>query len=147
MVILMPESDRFEAFEAGLNSDRVTEILSDLHMQNVQLKMPKFEYESNYGLSEILAEMGMPLAFGGGADFSGMDGTKMLFIQNVLHKAFVSVDEEGTEAAAATAVIMDLKALPEQPVEMTIDHPFIFMIRDMKTGTVLFLGRVMNPAE
>jgi len=147
MVILLPESDRYEAFEAGLNSNRVAEILSDLQMQNVQLKMPKFEYETDYGLSDILAEMGMPLAFGGGADFSGMDGTRMLFIQDILHKAFVSVDEEGTEAAAATAVIVGLKALPEAPVEMTLDHPFIFLIRDMETGTILFLGRVMNPAD
>jgi serpin B len=147
MVILLPETDRFEAFEANLSSDRAAEILADLHMQNIQLKMPKFEYESDYGLSNILAEMGMPSAFGSDADFSGMDGTKMLFIQDVLHKAFVSVDEEGTEAAAATAVIVGLKALPEQPVEMTIDRPFIFMIRDMETGTILFLGRVMNPVE
>jgi serpin B len=147
MVILLPEIDRFESFEASLSSNRVAEILADLHMQNIQLKMPKFEYESDYGLSDILAEMGMPSAFDSDADLSGMDGTKMLFIQDILHKAFVSVDEEGTEAAAATAVIVGLKALPEQPVEVTVDHPFIFMIRDMETGTILFLGRVMNPVE
>jgi serpin B len=147
MVILLPETDRFEAFEASLSSDRVTEILADLHMKNVQLKLPKFEYESMIGLKEVLAEMGMPNAFID-ADFSGMDGTKQLLIQDVLHKAFILVDEEGAEAAAATVVIVGVEAaLPDEPVEMTIDHPFIFMIRDMETGTILFLGRVMNPVE
>jgi serpin B len=77
-----------------------------------------------------------------------MDGTKQLLIQDVLHKAYILVDEEGAEAAAATVVIVGVEsALPDQPVEMTIDHPFIFMIRDMETGTILFLGRVMNPVE
>jgi serpin B len=148
MVILLPEIDRFEDFEASLSSDRVEEILANLHMQNVQLKMPKFEYESMVGLKRILAEMGMPLAFISDADFSGMDGTKQLLIQDILHKAFILVDEEGAEAAAATVVIVGIEsALPNEPVEMTIDHPFIFMIRDMETGTILFLGRVMNPVE
>jgi serpin B len=148
MVILLPESDQFKNFEASLNNDQVAEILADLHMQNVQLKMPKFEYESMVGLKAVLAEMGMPSAFGSGADFSGMDGTKDLLIQDVLHKAFILVDEEGAEAAAATVVIVGVEAaLPDEPIEMTIDHPFIFMIRDMGTGTILFLGRVMNPAE
>jgi serpin B len=148
MVILLPETDQFRNFEVSLNSSRVAKILADLHMENVQLKMPKFEYESMVGLKEVLAEMGMPLAFGSGADFSGMDGTKQLLIQDVLHKAFILVDEEGAEAAAATVVIVgDEAALPEEPIEMIIDHPFIFMIRDRETGTILFLGRVMNPAQ
>jgi serpin B len=150
MVILLPEIDRFESFEASLSQNQVKQILADLQMQVVRLKMPKFEYESMIGLKDVLTEMGMPSAFGvgGGADFSGMDGTKDLLIQDVLHKAFVSVDEEGTEAAAATVVIVGLEAArPQVPVEMTIDHPFIFMIRDKETGTILFLGRVMNPVS
>ncbi len=147
MIILLPDTDQFKSFEASLNSDRIVEILADLHMQDVQLKMPKFEYESMVGLKAVLSEMGMPNAFTA-ADFSGMDGTKQLLIQDILHKAFILVNEEGAEAAAATVVIVGIEsALPDEPIEMTIDHPFIFMIRDMETGTILFLGRVMNPAE
>ena len=144
MVILLPEEGQLDSFEASLDSARVKQIIAALQMQNVRLSMPKFEFESAFSLKEILAGMGMPKAFDQ-ADFSGMDGKKDLFISEILHKAYVSVDEEGTEAAAATAVIVSLTALPEAPVEMTLDHPFIFMIRDMETGTVLFVGRVMNP--
>jgi serpin B len=146
MVILLPEADQFEEFETSLNSGRVTEILGNLQNRNILLKMPKFEVESSFGLANILSEMGMPNAFKD-ADFSGIDGTKDLVITDILHKAFVTVDEEGTEAAAATAVIVGLTALPETPVEMMLDHPFIYMIRDMETGAILFLGRVLNPAE
>jgi len=88
----------------------------------------------------------MPVAFSGGADFSGMTGNRDLFIADVVHKAFVSVDEAGTEAAAATAVVMELTAVPGEPVEVTIDRPFIFLIRDIETGTILFVGRIMNPS-
>ena len=80
------------------------------------------------------------------ADFSGMTGNRDLFIDDVLHKAFVSVDEAGTEAAAATAVIMTLTAVPAPPVVVTVDRPFIFLIRDIETGTILFVGRVVNPS-
>jgi serpin B len=144
MVILLPEEGQFNTFEESLDSPRVEQIISALQMQNVRLSMPKFEFESAFSLKEILAEMGMPKAFDQ-ADFSGMDGKMDLFISEILHKAYVSVDEEGTEAAAATAVIVSLTALPEAPIEMTLDHPFIFMIRDIETGTILFMGKVMNP--
>lgn len=90
--------------------------------------------------------MGMPLAFYGGADFSGMTGNRDLFIADVVHKAFVSVDEAGTEAAAATAVVMELTAVPETPVEVTVDRPFVFLIRDIETDTILFVGCVVNPS-
>ena len=89
--------------------------------------------------------MGMPVVFTGAADFSGMTGTRELFIGEVLHKSFVSVDEAGTEAAAATAVVMELTAIPDTQVELTVDRPFIFLIRDLETGTILFVGRVANP--
>ncbi len=81
------------------------------------------------------------------ADFSGMDGTRDLCIGDVLHKAFVSVDEAGTEAAAATAVIMIGTGMPPTPTELTLDHPFIFLIRDIETGAILFVGRVLNPGQ
>ena len=107
--------------------------------------MPKFEFESEFSLKEILAAMGMPVAFTANADFSGMTGSRNLLISEVIHKAFVSVDEAGTEAAAATAVIMELTAAPGMPVEVTVERPFIFLIRDIETGSILFTGRVVNP--
>jgi len=107
--------------------------------------MPKFEFESDMSLVEILSAMGMPVAFSNSADFSGMDGTRSLYIGDVIHKAFVSVDENGTEAAAAIAVIMVGSAPMDPPPNFNIDRPFIFLIRDIETGSILFVGRVLNP--
>jgi len=146
MVILLPEAGQFEAFEETLNAQQVDSIITGLKSTEVALTMPQFEFESEFSLKDTLAWMGMPVAFSSAADFSGMTGKPELFISDVVHKAFVAVDEAGTEAAAATAVIMDLTAVPEPPVEVTLDHPFIFLIRDIETGAVLFVGRVMNPA-
>jgi serpin B len=145
MVILLPEEGQFKAFESSLDADLVAAIIENLEYQEVALTMPKFEFESEFSLKQALSAMGMPIAFTDNADFSGMTGGRDLQIAEVIHKAFVSVDEAGTEAAAATAVIMELTAMPEV-VEMTLDHPFIFLIRDIETGTILFVGRVMDPS-
>ncbi|UCH43846.1 MAG: serpin family protein [Dehalococcoidales bacterium] len=145
MVILLPQDGQFESFEEAMDAQKVAGILDSLGHREVNLAMPKFEFESSFALKKALAAMGMPVAFTTGADFSGMTGKPELFIADVIHKAFVSVDEAGTEAAAATAVIMELTAMPETPVEVTVDHPFIFLIRDIETGAVLFVGRVLNP--
>jgi len=146
MVILLPEAGQFQTFEEGLQAQQVRDIISGLQDTQVALTMPKFEFDSEFSLKDTLAEMGMPVAFSAAADFSGMTGTPDLCISEVLHKAFVSVDEAGTEAAAATAVIVGETGMPGQPVEVTIDRPFVFLIRDIDTGAVLFVGRVMNPA-
>jgi serpin B len=145
MVILLPEAGNFQAVEEGLQSQQVSDIISGLQFTGVALTMPKFEFDSEFSLTNTLADMGMPVAFSGDADFSGMTGNHALFISDVIHKAFVSVDEAGTEAAAATAVIMPESGPPEPTVEVTIDRPFIFLIRDIETGAILFVGRVMNP--
>jgi serpin B len=145
MVILLPASGNLEAFEEGLQAQQVNDIINGLQPTEVALTMPKFEFESEFSLKDTLTEMGMPIAFSGDADFSGMTGTRDLSISAVLHKAFVSVDEAGTEAAAATAVIVGETAMPGQSAEVTIDRPFIFLIRDIETGAVLFIGRVLNP--
>jgi serpin B len=145
MVILLPEAGEFQAFEEGLQAQQVDAIINDLQDTRVTLTMPKFEFDSEFRLNDTLAEMGMPIAFSGDADFSGMTGNRDLFISDVIHKAFVAVDEAGTEAAAATAVIMKMSAVPGPPVEVTIDRPFIFLIRDIETGAILFFGRVLNP--
>jgi len=146
MVIMLPEDGQFEVFEKGLQADKVSDIIGDLQPAQVALTMPKFEFDSEFSLKDMLAEMGMPSAFSEAADFSGMTGTRDLCISEVLHKAFVSVDEAGTEAAAATAVIVGETSVPAEPVEVTIDRPFIFLIRDIETGAILFVGRVLNPA-
>jgi len=147
MVILLPKTGQFEAFEGSLSSQQVASIIGNLEHGRVILTMPKFEFESEFSLSETLAAMGMPVAFSGQADFSGMTGNRELFISEVIHKAFVSVDEAGTEAAAATAVIMPASMPPGEPVEVTVDRPFIFLIRDIDTGAILFVGRVLNPGK
>jgi serpin B len=146
MVILLPKAGEFEAFERSLDADRVDAIVETLAHREVALTMPKFEFDSHFSLSKSLAAMGMQDAFNDAADFSGMTGDRDLFISDVIHQAFVSVDEAGTEAAAATAVIMAELAMPEEPVEFTADHPFIFMIRDIETGAILFVGRVVDPS-
>ena len=145
MVILLPQAGQFERFEGSLDAQRVDAIIKDLEHRRVALTMPRFEFESGLGLKEVLATMGMPVAFSGDANFSGMTSNRDLFIADVIHKAFVSVDEAGTEAAAATAVVMALTAVPEEPVEVTVDRPFIFLIRDIETGTILFVGRIVDP--
>jgi serpin B len=148
MVVLLPTSDNFGAFEAALQARQVDDIIGNLTTARVTLRVPRFEFESEFGLKDTLAEMGMPDAFSPAeADFSGMTGDRTTFIWDVIHKAFVSVDEAGTEAAAATEVHMKDSAILEPDVEVTLDHPFIFLIRDIQTGTILFVGRVLNPAQ
>ncbi|HUV95275.1 MAG TPA: serpin family protein [Anaerolineae bacterium] len=142
MVILLPESGQFEAFEGALDTDHVDTITKDLASRQIALTLPRFEFESDFRLEEVLPEMSMPVAFSSEADFSGMTGSRGLFIEAVIHKAFVSVDEVGTEAAAATAVTV----LVSEGVEVTVDRPFVFLIRDIQTGAILFLGRVVNPS-
>jgi serpin B len=145
MVILLPNNGQFEAFEDSLDYQLAEEIISGLYNREVSLTMPGFEFESEFDLNSALIQMGMPIAFSENADFSGMTGNQELLIDRVIHKAFVSVDEAGTEAAAATAVIMRATSAPATPINVTINRPFIFLIRDIETGTILFIGRVLNP--
>ncbi|MBN1874488.1 MAG: serpin family protein [Anaerolineae bacterium] len=146
MVILLPEIGQFEAYERSLDAAQVASLMQSLNYQEIALTLPKFKMESEFSLVKALSELGMPVAFGAAADFSGMDGTHELFISDVIHKSFVDVDEAGTEAAAATAVVMEAKmAASEPPLEVRVDHPFLFLIRDMQTGAILFVGRVVNP--
>jgi serpin B len=147
MVILLPASGNFGDFEEGLQAQQVSDIISGLQLTEVALTMPRFEFKSQFSLKDTLTGMGMPDAFSPyNADFSGMTGNRELFISDVVHKAFVAVDEAGTEAAAATAVIVGTTSAPGEPtVEVTLDRPFIFLIRDIETGAILFVGRVLNP--
>ena len=145
MVIIVPDEGQFAPFESSLTAEQVQKIIGEIKPGSLMLSMPRFKFESQFGLKDELSAMGMPVAFSETeADFSGMDGKRDLLIKDVVHKAYVSVDEAGTEAAAATAVIVGTTSLPP---ELTIDRPFIFLIRDIETGTMLFIGRVLNPTK
>ncbi len=147
MLIILPDTDITE-FQRTFDTDMFETIRRRLSSCNVSLSMPKFEFTKSLELSQILIALGMESAFdGSSADFSGFTGSPDLFISKVLHKAFVKVDESGTEAAAATAVVMRLTAIPGEPVAMNINRPFMFFILDRKTGSIVFMGRVMNPSE
>jgi serpin B len=145
MLIIVPDSGNFEIFESTLIAERYEEILAAMEPQEVIFSMPKFTFETQYGLKDIMAGMGMQDAFEpSAADFSGIDGQNDLFISDAIHKAFIAVDEKGTEAAAATVITMQMASLP-QGVVLTLDRPFFFFIRDVPTSAILFLGRVVDP--
>jgi len=147
MLIIVPDKGTFAGFEKNFNSLTLSNISESLETVHVELSMPKWEFESEFAMKDTLMKMGMDDAFTARlADFSGIDGTMNLFISNVFHKAFVSVDEFGTEAAAATAVTVGVTSIPPGPeVTLTIDRPFIFLISDFSIDTILFAGRVVNP--
>lgn len=149
MLIFLPKDDDLERLENLLSAKKLSEWKKDLKKQRVKIFIPKFKFETKYFMVDDLRAMGMPTAFESGADFSGMDGTKDLFIDKVIHQAFVEVNEKGTEAAAATVVIVALKSagiqdVPKIPI-FRADHPFIFLIQEKKTENILFIGRVINP--
>jgi serpin B len=147
MVVLLPKkADSLAELEKTLTAQNLESWLTKGRERQVEVALPKFKFTQAFELNKKLAAMGMPLAFSDKADFSGIDGRKDLYISNVIHKAFVDVHEKGTEAAAATAVgIAKLSAPPQPAVKFQADHPFVFVIRDNGTGSILFLGRVVNP--
>jgi serpin B len=147
MVILLPRIGQFKTLEEELDTAFIEAIISSLEVHEVALTMPKFEYEFSIGLKEALGTLGMISAFSGEADFSGLNGKHDLSIQDVLHKAYISLDEAGTRAAAATAVTMTTKFMPALAIEIKVNRPFIFLIRDIPTNSIIFLGRVLNPVE
>ncbi len=147
MVALLPTHSGFDDASQYLTEQVLAQLLDRLQTRSVQLTMPKFRAEASLKLQDALVALGMTDAFGPAADFSGMDGTKELFIDQVYHKAVVAVDEAGTEAAAATAVVMGRKGLAAAEQEVILDRPFVFLIRDQQTGTILFLGHVVDPSS
>jgi serpin B len=145
MLVIVPDAGQFEAVESTLSASTVAQVRDGLTPHRVELALPKFSFRSNVPSKEPLKALGMIEAFGGGADLSGMNGTGGLFIQDVVHQAFVAVDEKGTEAAAATAVIVGETSAPPAAT-LTIDRPFVFAIIDRPTGATLFIGRVLDPS-
>ncbi len=148
MLVLLPDAiEGLADLEAKLTADNLNRWLMEMQKHEVEVYFPRFKLDSRFDLGDILKSMGMTLAFTPTqADFSGMDGKRDLFISAVIHKAFVDINEEGTEAAAATGVEAKKEAPPIGfPVIFRIDHPFVFLIRDNAVGSILFLGRVVNP--
>jgi serpin B len=146
LVLLPKKTDGLAALEAGLTAESLKEWQAGLRKKKVEIFLPKFKLTSLFILNDPLKKLGMTDAFSAArADFSGISGRKDLCISEVVHQAFLEVNEEGSEAAAATAVVMRLTALPSRSLVFRADHPFIFLIRHQPTGTILFLGRLSVP--
>lgn len=146
MVIVLPkETDGLAAIESKLSAEQIGLWTAEMRKLELEAYIPKFKMTSQFSLAEVLSAMGMPLAFSNGADFSGMTQDERLAISAVLHKAFVDVNEEGTEAAAATGAVMTRTSMPTRQIIFRADHPFLFFIRERSSGAVLFMGRVANP--
>ncbi|HVP95708.1 serpin family protein [Methanoregula sp.] len=151
MVILLPKDNNTTVAVPYLDPANLSALEQSAVPQQVKVYIPKFKVETQYSLPATLSAMGMPTAFTNNADFSGMDGAKDLYISDIVHKAYIETNEEGTEAAAATGVVVNVMAVApgyEQPVPVfRADHPFLFLIQDNNTGTVLFTGRITNPSS
>ena len=146
MLILLPLDDNIEALENSFTIEKLTEWKKSLRRRKVNVYIPKFKFETKYFMKNTLRNLGMPTAFTGSADFSGMTGKKDLIIDQVIHQAFIEVNEEGTEAAAATGIGVGMKtSMPPPTPIFKADHPFIFIIQQKETGNILFMGRVSNP--
>ncbi len=148
MLLVLPKPGKLAAVEASLDTKQLDSIVAKLATTNVNLTMPRWKIDWASSLESSLGSLGMSDAFDPSkADFSGIGGTKgELYISGVLQKTFAAVDEKGTEAAAATAVIVGTTSAPPPPIEVALDRPFLYFIRDVSTGTVLFIGRVADPS-
>ena len=144
LTVIVP--DDLATFESSLDAEGLAAIVAALADRQVALTFPRWGIETKVELAPVLAALGMPTAFTGNADFSGITDAERLFISEVIHQANIDVDEEGTEAAAATAVVMRESAAPGGLVTLRVDRPFLFALRDVPSGAVLFLGRVGDPS-
>jgi serpin B len=155
MIVVLPAArDGLAAIESQLSDERLTGWIHGLNKKEVTVYLPRFEMKTGFSMKDTLSDMGMPSAFTpplegdpDSADFSRMTGARDLFIDGVFHKAFVKVNEEGTEAAAATGVTMGLTSMPPEPEVFRADHPFLFLVRDRVTGSMLFMGRLVDPED
>ncbi len=143
LIILPSEGNDLDSVKSSLTLDNLYEWKDSMSEQEISIRIPKFTFETTYSLGNTLSDMGMSTAFTSGADFSGIDGTTNLFISSITHKAFIEVNEEGTEAAAATVISMTESVGYSET--FYADEPFIFIIQDKETGSILFMGEVTNP--
>lgn len=147
MLVLLPlQKDGITNLEKNLNARQLQQWTDQIQKQKVETWFPKFKLTSSFDLNDPLLALGMLDAFGKKADFSGMDGTRRLYLSAVVHKAFVEVNEEGTEATAATGGVISTTSAPILP-QFRADHPFLFLIRDTVSKSILFIGRVVQPKE
>ena len=147
MLILLPKTN-LSSIEPSLTAEKLNEYKNQAQETELgNIFLPKFEFDTKYNMEETLSSLGMPTAFSGSANFSGMTLAEQLFIDEVIHQAYIKVDEEGTEAAAATVVIMKFTSMPEPKPVFNADHPFIFIIQEQETGNILFMGRVNDPTK
>mgnify|MGYP006283506327 CR=1 FL=1 len=146
MLILLPK-ERYGLMdlEKWINDERYGEMLKGMKRTQANVSLPKFKYTWEQTINDPLQEMGMKRAFSGSAEFSGITDKERLFIDKVIHKAFIDVNEEGTEAAAATAVVMRKTAIIPETTDFKVDHPFLFIIKENRNNTILFAGRVLEP--
>ena len=150
MLIILPKENNLAQIENSFSVEKLEDWKDDMQTEKVRVTLPKFKFETKYLMAEDLIEMGMPTAFKyPDADFTGMSPTDELFISQVIHQTFIEVAEYGTEAAAATAVIMEEGAAPEQeqPKIFRADHPFMFIIQQKDSGNILFMGRMSDPSK
>lgn len=147
MLVLVPDAGAFEAVTARIDDAMIDEVIGSMRSTPVDLRFPRFDYTTAASMVGLLQSLGMELAFDPDrADFSAMTTEAPLVVSDVVHEAVITVDEAGTEAAAATAVVMDLTAAPAEPLQLTIDRPFVLLIRHVETGAPLFIGHVVDPA-
>jgi serpin B len=148
LLLVVPDAGQFSQVESTIDAAALGALVAGLTSQKVLLGLPRFRVETKAKLADILKTLGMTSAFVfGQADFSGMDGTHNLYISEVIHKAFIDVAEKGTEAAAATAVVMKAGAAPPSGLAIYADRPFLYFLRDQPTGAILFMGRVLDPTN
>ncbi len=145
MLVIAPTAGSFGAFESSLTGSKLISILDALETKEVSLAFPKLKLEGAFSLQRSLASLGMESAFTSRADFSGITTAERLAVTDVLHKTFLELDERGTEAAAATAVVFERMSAPAEPVVMSVDRPFLLGIVDRQTKTFVFLGRILEP--
>lgn len=145
MTIILPDEGKLESVAASLNPAELDALYAGMKSEEVELSLPRFKYEASLSLRSSLEKLGMKAAFGD-ADFSGISATEQLSIGDVVHKAFIDVNEAGTEAAAATAVVFVGTSVPDQPIAFRADRPFLFLIRDRQTGAILFMGLLASIA-
>jgi serpin B len=147
MVVVVPDTGQFSQVESSLDAIGLTTMVTGMSAQTVALSLPRFRIETGMDLVDLLKALGMTLAFTGDADFSGMDGTGGLYIAHVMHKTYIDVGENGTEAAAGTAVVMVDAGIYQVDMSVSADRPFLYFVRDQPTGAILFMGRVLDPSK
>jgi serine protease inhibitor len=145
MTVVVPDTGQFTAVQAGVTGDWLTDLLTALEPAPIEVSLPRWTSRSQLDLKDALADLGMPLAFADGADFTRMSAQVSLKLSAVLHEGFIAVDEAGTEAAAATGVVAETTSLFIPGRSVVADRPFLYVIHDVPTRTPLFLGRVLDP--